>query len=242
MKKLRTLLFLLLSLALTGCFDITEELTLNKDGSGIYSLSFDLSKLMQNPMFNEVLQENQNAELPNLSEKVDTIIKFTDLPAEKKQQLDRPAFWDKVSLQIVSDEQAGEMKSTLLLNFDDLSDIEYFYKNLDKFNDSGNIASTESLGGAGNFLGGGAMFVLKGKKLTRLEVSSEPAFADAEELEFAKMFFASGTYTTIYNLPGRVKKVSRSNARISGNQVTFKYALMDIINAETSMGCDIRFK
>lgn len=241
MKKPAILLLLMISLFLTSCFDIVEELQLNRDGSGTYSLTFDLSELLGNPMFGDLLSNSEEEGLPDLSENLDTLIKFTDIPADQRQQLDRPAFWDKVSMQIFSNKETGEMRSKLILDFEDLSDIEYFYKNLEKFNTGDQLSGGESLGSAGDFLNGGAMFVLNGKKLNRLPVAQKSAFDDPEEAAFAKMFFANASYTSIYHLPGKVKKVSQSNAVINGNTVTFKYPLIDVINAETLMDCEIKF-
>lgn len=243
MKKPAILSLLLMSVLLTSCFDIVEELKLNKDGSGRYSLTFDLSQLLGNPMLGDLLSNSDAEGLPNLSENMDTLIKFTDIPAEQRSKLDRPAFWDKVSMQILSNKEKEEMRSTLVLDFEDLSDIEYFYKNLDKFNATGGqLSAGEGLGNAGDFLNGGAMFVLNGKKLNRLPVAQKSAFDDPEEAAFAKMFLSNATYTTIYRLPGQVKKVNQSNASINGNTVTFKYPLIDVVNAETLMDCEIKFR
>lgn len=241
MKKPLLLVLIALTFSLSSCFHIVEELRLNKDGSGTYSLTFDLGELFGNPMLKEIMEENGETGLPALGERVDTLIKFTDLSPEQRNQLDRPAFWDKVELRIFANEEAGEMTSTLTLDFDDLSDITYFYKNLDKFQVSGSDMA-EGLSGAGNFLSNGPLFELKGNKFSRIPVKQEPSFSDPEEAEFAKLFFASGTYTSIYHLPGKVTKVSRPQAVVDGRQVTLQYPLLDIMNAEALMDCDIRFK
>ena len=46
MKKIiRILIFAAISFTATGCLDIIEEVILNKDGSGTYVSSFDITKL-----------------------------------------------------------------------------------------------------------------------------------------------------------------------------------------------------
>ena len=47
MKKLSSYIFLLLLLVnLQSCFHLTETLSLNRDGSGLYTFTLDLSPLM----------------------------------------------------------------------------------------------------------------------------------------------------------------------------------------------------
>ncbi len=243
MKKPLFALLLLLAFSVSSCFHIVEELRLKKDGSGTYSLTFDLGELLGNPMLKEIMEENGETGLPELGAKMDTLIKFTDLSPEQRSQLDRPAFWDKVEMRIIADEASGVMKSTLILAFDDLSDIAYFYQNLDKFQANGS-EMTEGIGGTENlnFLSNGPLFELSGNRFSRLPTTQTATFEDPEEAEFAKLFFASGTYTSIYHLPGKVKKVSNPQAVIDDKQVTLKYSLTDILNAEAKMECNIRFK
>ncbi len=58
MKKIKLLFFLALSTLLTGCFNILEEVTLNQDGSGLYSLKMDLSAILADDFMKSMIQQS----------------------------------------------------------------------------------------------------------------------------------------------------------------------------------------
>ena len=57
MRKLTMLLLGLSLMSLTSCIDMLEELYLNKDGSGTYNITFDMSGLFSDPMMKGMLEE-----------------------------------------------------------------------------------------------------------------------------------------------------------------------------------------
>ena len=55
------------------------------------------------------------------------------------------------------------------------------------------------------------------------------------------MFLGTAKYTTIYNLPNRVKKVKMANAKIDGNTVTVENSMLDIMEGKAKLDGQISF-
>jgi hypothetical protein len=245
MRKL-IMLFLGLSLfSLTSCIDMLEELHLNKDGSGTYNITFDMSGLFSDPMMKGMLEEMmQNQDGLNLegglSQEMDTLIRFADLPASELQKLDRPEFWKQVSMRMVMSERQKAFKTELKLDFSSLDDIDYFYKNLDKIgqNNGGGAMG----GGMTEFLPSGGLFKLSKRNLQRLPAPKPSNSMNEEEMSMAKMFFSAATYKTVYHLPGRVAKTNIPGAEVTGNTVTINNSFLDIMEGRTKLEGEIKFK
>lgn len=231
-------------LSMTSCINLIEELTLNKDGSGKYAITFDMSGMFSDPMMKGMIEEMVKQEggiQQNPFSDMDTIIYFKDAPAEKKAQLSNPEFWNKAWMKMHVSEADKKMVATINLDFDKIEDVDYFYKNLDKVGGDGNIGNGFMFG-SGGFLPKGALFNLSGKQLSRLPIERPGGAMEGEEMQFAKMFFAAAKYTTIYNLPGKVKKSSIPNSKVSGNKVTAEYSFLDLMEGKAKAEGDIKFK
>ena len=61
MKRLTLLVMLSFGLLFTGCIDIVEEVFINKDGSGKYLVTMDMSSLM-GPEMKGMMQEMMQQE------------------------------------------------------------------------------------------------------------------------------------------------------------------------------------
>lgn len=244
MNKLVLALLLSVSFLLTGCIDIVEELTLNKNGKGLYTLTIDMSSILQlgslKDLMNQAGADESTAKLGLDKMEKDTIIYMKDLPAELKAQTGDAAFWDKAQLNLKMSEKDKKMLMQMRLNFDKIEDIEFFYKNL----------STVMKEGAGELGGGmpmegltptGVAFKLAKKSLTRLPAPKAENQPSSEDLDMMKMFLGSAKYTTIYNLPARVKKVKIANAKVDGNTVTVESSMLEIIEGKAKLDGQITY-
>ena len=225
---------------LTSCLNMTEVLTLNKDGSGVYSLVFDMSDILEDEfsknMLSQMLAEEMNLEInPEENWNFDTLLYFRDMPDVDRRKMENQAFWNRVSLDVNVSEVDSQLVFKLLLPFTELSDIDYFYENINNLNKQGNL-------GDANFLISKALFGLKKKKLTRLPIATASNMLEGEEIEFAKTFFANSSYTCIYNLPGKVKKTTIPDAKIEGNSVIQTLSYLDILEDKVKMDGEIKFK
>lgn len=134
---------------------------------------------------------------------------------------------------------------TFSLDFDKLKEVDYFLADLDKLQGDG--GGMPGLGGGGGLFPTASednpLFKLKKRKLSRFvaEKSDDPAM-NSEELSMMKMFFADAAYTTVYNMPGKIKKTSMKNAEVDGKKITIVTPLMDILEGKAEIGGDICFK
>lgn len=244
MKKLVFALLFSVSFLLTGCIDIVEELTLNKSGKGLYSLTIDMSSILQlgslKDLMNQAGADESTAKLGLDKLEKDTIIYLKDMPADLKAQTGNPAFWDKAQVNLKMSEKDKKFLMQMRLNFDKIEDIEFFYKNL----------GTVMKEGAGELGGGmpmegltptGVAFKLAKKSLTRMPTPKPENQPTSEDLDMMKMFLGSAKYTTIYNLPNRVKKAKMANAKIDGNTVTVENSMLDIMEGKAKLDGQISY-
>lgn len=257
MKKTLFILFIAASMTFTSCINILEEMFLNKDGSGKYAMTIDMSALMESStreMLKSFAQE-EGAEIPEDKDtpptEVDTLIMFKDMPAKMRGDLSRPDFYNKVAMKMLASESKEIMKITFLLDFDNADDIDYFLKNMDKLMASANDEESP-LGGMGG-KGMGSMLPSAGKDYRLFDISKKllkryKAPAPAENMEedenmaMMKMFMAGAEYTTVYHFPGKVKSATNPNAKIDGKTVTIKGDLLEMMEGKADMSTEVKFK
>ncbi len=244
MKKITILFLVVCMTTFTSCLNLIEELTLNKNGSGKYTITFDMGSMFTDPMMKGMIQEaikQQSGSVDNLFSEMDTVIYFKDAPQIKNGKIERPEFWNKVKMNMKISEATREMISTLQIDFESVEDIDYFYKNLDKL-ESDDSMGPSLMGSTGSFLPKGALFVLKNKQFSRLPTDRKEDLVNSEEMQFAKMLFANAKYTTIYNLPGKIKKTSIPGGKVDGKTIKAEYSFLDILEGKAKMEGDIKFK
>jgi hypothetical protein len=246
MKRFILLILLGGMFALSSCLDVLEELTINKDGTGKYSLTFDMSALFTDPFMKSIVDQAMEEEggLSGQIMEIDSIISFKDAPDSVRQKFDNPEFWDKVVMRVTVSEKQEKMMTVMELNFEDIKDIEYFYDHLNELGDEGGFSPTSMMGGSSELFAAAPRFKLEKKKLTRLPSTSPPKPEDdenGEELEFLKMFMSGASYKTIYHLPAKVRKTTISKAEVKGNTVTVDIPYLDLMEGKAKMDGEIRF-
>lgn len=239
-----------ISILATSCISIIEELTLNKNGSGIYTYTIDMTALMESGALEQARQMSE--EMPAEAMEVDTTIGAYDMMKDQDmlEDSDKSDFWKKVKIvsKISESEKVGEI--SFVLDFKDISEVDYFTKNMGKLLESDEtVGMLASLG----LVGSSASSPFNYKKgwfsrtLTRNKQDVDSDIVEAMEQEggdMMKMMLADAEYITIYNLPGKVKKVSNDDAKISkeGKTVTIKADLLDKMEGEADLSTSIKFK
>lgn len=231
---------------LTGCIDMLEELTLRKDGSGTYSIRMDLGKLFSDSfmkgMAEDALQSEKNPINIQPGKDLDSTITFAALPDSIKSRMDNPDFWKKVKVKLLFKQSQNIAQVSLNLDFDQLSDIDYLFKNLgDMAADSKKLSALGALNGDEPLLSQGP-FQLKGKTLTRLPLPSQATQAAGENLDFVKTFLGSAKYVVVYNMPGKVKKTTIPNSKVSGSMVTVSSTLFELTQRKGQLDGTIKFR
>jgi hypothetical protein len=226
----------------SGCFNVFEELSLNKDGSGTYSMKMDLSQFMSDDFMKNMLREaiNQESAASSLSDlEQDSLILFKSLPEELKARTGRPEFWDNVTMRLKVSDKDDEFYTITTLQFKDLKDIDFFHKNVSS------MLAENGAGGLlpGDVIPGGASFRLGKNMITRLPAGeAKNPEMEGEEMEMLKLLMSDSKFTTTYNLPGMVRKTTIPGAKVSGSTVKVETDLISMMEGKGKTNGEIRFK
>ena len=195
MKKItRFLLFAAVSFLATGCLDLTDEITLNSNGSGSYVNSMDVTKLME--QMNTLSAFDSTGQMvPNMEKSLDStfdevVKKYKDINGVSDVQLDKSVKnIYKVSLRFA--------------NINVLNDVI----DIDKKEDAEKKLYSWTKG-----------------KLSRKDggVSMASDFLNGYEdnKEMMETYLADMKYNLIYHLPGAVKKMTNNRAILSDDKKT----------------------
>ena len=244
MKFFNILFLTFFAIIFTGCFDILEDIAVNKDGTGTYSLTFDMDQIINDPLMKEMLLEAVKEEAGmknNEAEKIliDSMIYLKDEPEFSKFK-DNKALWESAKMHLMVDEEKGKMFVNFGFDFSEVSDIDAFFQNLKEDEDS------QALFSGFNQIVTGSNFVFKKKTLTRLPAEKgDGKLSDNlkdDELMMMKMFMVDSKLKTSYHFPGKVKKSSIPNSVIENNEVIVAIPLLDLMDGKAQMDGEIKFK
>lgn len=241
MKRLFYFLCIVSVFSLTSCITIIEEIFLNKDGSGKFLLTMDLSAVMD---MKEMLVGRLDATNPDssnfLQEKFDSIIYFSDMKDSVRATLRYPHLVEKAHLQLKGDEEAGIFQVTLHFPFANLEEISQFQEDIQRYGKGGVNKEMTS-----DFLGYQTTFSKTKKSIQRVTIFSEPKEVKEEQQlaeSMSKMMFATARVKTIYHLPGKIKSTTIPGATVKGNQCELELSYPDFINRKKSMDGIIVYK
>jgi hypothetical protein len=117
-----TLLFGLTGLLLTGCFETTEELTINENGSGTYSMAMDFSQLFQ--MLMPWVHRTAVPSLPFQKARQDTTVNFRSFTdTAKALTTEQKALFRDAQLHLVMDEKEKEFKMNINMPYNKPGDV-----------------------------------------------------------------------------------------------------------------------
>ncbi|MEM1218121.1 MAG: hypothetical protein AAGH79_04385 [Bacteroidota bacterium] len=244
MKLSNLLLIALCSLTLTSCVDFLEELFMNKDGTGTYRFTIDVSALMDLDMnqLQEMMGQQGGEATPELDlpESMDSTINFASIAGEQLKSLERPEVFENAKMDIKMNKANKELIFALNLDFEDIADIAYFNENMGKIAGEG----LEGMAGLGGLAGGANMlFTKKGKTITRESPGETPDIPmEGQEMEMLKMFLASATYKSVYHFPKKVKKTTMQGAFIDGNTLTLERSFLDVLEGNGKLDGTIKYK
>lgn len=227
------------TISCTSCLNIIEEVTVEEDGSGYYEVTFDMGGVFFDAELKGLIREliyDQKAFLKNGVSAIDTVITFSEVA---NRGVERPDFWREVSMHLTINERSQVMMAQLSFPFQDTEEINYFYSNLDLLNPQqgsiGVMASTP-------FLPKGMLFEFRKKEFIRHPSQTINEDLLPEELEHAKLFYKGASYTTIYHLPGKIKKTTIPSASVDEGTLKAEYALIDIMQGRVKIEGEVKFK
>lgn len=203
----------------SGCFDIEERISLKKDGSGKYTIIMDMSEM------GELIASMGGAGGENPLGQMDSAI---DETAKRLRE-------------------AEGISNVVTKSENYVITVSYDFASLEAIN-----KANEDMQGENPMMmqGEGPTYDLNVRKRIFKRVS--PDFADLmgdmgaeeENLEMAKMMLGSASYTTVYEMPGRVKKMSNKDAVIGEDKktVTLNTSFLDLLESKASVGNEISYK
>lgn len=234
MKPSAVLLLLLCAFGLSSCIETLEEVFFNKDGSGVYSTTVDMSEFFNNPMMKGMLEEamkEDSSAAPFDMTETDTLINMG-------QDAPEGSLLKRANMHLKMSDAEGEFKIKITFPFEKVDEIADFFEEL---NESG-----ESMSGlpGGDMLTSGGRFEWSKRKLVRQAKpkGDEASPLEGEDGDFMKMFLADASHKTVYHFPGKVKSTDIQGATIDGKTLSVEHSLIDLMEGEADLAGSVKFK
>lgn len=258
--KIFTIWLLVGSLIFLSCGDFTQEMWLEKDGSGQLHFSYDMGEIFALIMLMEGSGESADSavggmdelmtgllkELTNSSGDVDTTMSFYDFMQEKENDDNSIEDLKNVRLNIKSVKKEESIILTLMLDFENFNHLDQMISTLSSQEE--NVDKT-SLGDLPEF---GKVFSLSKKsfeiapyQLNFAEEVTEENIdsSDQSELDFnLEEMIETGDYVTIFHFPYRIKSCSNDQAVIKGKTLTIRQSLSDLEKNRSFPGLSVKFR
>jgi len=246
MKLYKLLSFCFVLATLTSC-TLTENIYVNDNGTGKFSVDMDGSSLMA--MAGDQLG-------PDAKKNIDSTFTFKQLFEEKKDSIAKLSSEAQKELKklenfVVNTKMNSEKKEFLMT-------ISTDFKNVNELQDAlQSLSALQRLeGGAsaatpfGKGLGDNnskLSYTYDGKKFTRKAVIDKQKVAEKAKdstADMSKMIFASSNYIIKYHFPKKIKKVSNPNALFSEDRksITIQYPFTDYMENPDKLNFDVEFE
>ena len=134
-RQLLVALFSACIILLSSCLDTEEKIVINKDNSGVYSLTIDMSRFLK--MMNQSAKNDSNTKKPQQKDSTIYFKSFVDTSTRLSEQ-EKEMLKDG-SVHVKVDEPANEMKFVFNLPFKKIQDLPYLRENYMKAMDKLNI-------------------------------------------------------------------------------------------------------
>ena len=203
-------------LSLTGCFDITEEITVNKDGSGIYMNKIDASKLAEQ-MKMLAAMDTTGEMMPKLKYSLDSSF---------------ASAWDSYKgIKGISNVKIDTSKEFVYI-------VTMNYANVDALNTA--LAKDKAVGEQKMYSWEKGKITRQDIPLNMNDMKSD----DDQQKEMMKSFLSDMKYKIIFHLPGNVKEISNKAATLSDDKktVTLEANLLDVTDDKVKLGTQVTYK
>ncbi|MEO7976731.1 hypothetical protein [Flavobacterium sp.] len=252
MKLYKLLSFSFLLAALTSC-TFTENIYVNDNGTGKFSVDMDGSSLMA--MAGDQIGQQMGTDA---TKSIDSTFTFKQLLEDKKDSIaklspEMQKELKKVENYIVHTKMSTEKKEFLMTvstdfkNANELQDILQTLSAFQKLEKS--TAATAPFGGSFGNNNSKLNYTYSGKKFTRTSVidqkkPDEKAKDTSASPDMSKMIFASSNYILKYHFPKKIKKVSNPNALFSDDRktITIQYPFTDYIENPDKFNLEVEFE
>jgi len=222
MKKAAYLLILFISITFTSC-QFTEEITLNKNGSGQYKLNMNMSAMM-----GAMSEMGQNDSIKKEKEKIDSTFYMKDIIEQNKDSIAQLSKDQQLAIESVKDfkmhihldEEKGEMQYDFILDFKNLSELDNIKRKVEKAQ-----KLQDKKGDSEESIENHDIFYTYSKKhFTRKVVMKNLTEEEQEiynaKMEESKMFLGGSMYKLIYHFPKKIKNVNYKETQFSSDHKT----------------------
>ncbi len=254
MTFLNKLIPLFAIVLLTAC-NFTENLEINNDGSGTFSVALDGSGLMvmTGDQMGKMIEKHSSKKVIDsvfsvkkfLNDKKDSIAKLSPQERENLKKL------ENFEIHVKMDALKNQFMFSMDTPFQKITELENVMDNLRKLKalkgknvqDQMAIPLGDDFGNNNakiNFAYTGASFSrtakLLGKKIQRKK--------ETDSLGMLKMVFAGSSYTLKYHFPKRVKTVSNPDALFSADKktITVNYPFVDYMDNPDKLNLKVEFE
>lgn len=244
MKHLVFTLVSILSLVFVSC-QFTEEITFEKDGSGLYKMQIDMGELMSG-------LPSQDQDTDKAKEKVDSTIYIKDILDTFKDSINTLTAAEKAQLEAIKDmrihmivdEENSKMNMDFLLDFKNVSDLQNIKEKVElasKLQEKKNDTKTNMENHEVQYEFSKKKFA---RKVTLKDMSAEEQKAFDEQQENNQMFMSGSKYSLVYHFPRKIKSTTLEGAEISQDGKTLRYsiAMDDIMQDPKVLDFTVKFK
>jgi hypothetical protein len=250
MTFLNKIIVLFGAVLLASC-NFTENLEINDDGTGNFSVEMDGSSLM-------TMTGNKLGKISNKTA-IDSTISFKELLTLKKDSIAKLSPKEQQELKkienfvmhIKMDANRKQFLFSARTPFQKVSEIENIMGSLKALkNLKGKSTQDHLLLPVGDDFGDNnskLSFTYSGSNFSRtakLLHKKEAIKPEADSLGMIKMIFASSNYTLKYHFPKRVKTVSNPNALFSSDKktITVEYPFLDYMDNPDKLNLKVEFE
>lgn len=257
MKKLFRLLIVCTSFfILAGCFDTTEEITIERNGSGVYQVNADFRGLFDLIDAMKAMDTSANSSLQKMPSNIDTIIQlrtFTDTASNLSTE--EKALFRDATINLVMNEKDKVFKMLMKYPYKDINDVQKIIK----LSQSGNNFIGKALQGketpqmdvqAGqgmpDFNNIYDITFRKGLIEKKINADKLKQFQDNEQYEQMKQAIAmvsEASINTVIRLPKAAKKAEGTNVKLSEDKktITVKSTLNELFDKPEALSYRVEY-
>lgn len=249
MKLYKLLSFSFLIATLTSC-TFTENITINDNGSGKFSVDLDGSSMMA--MAGDQLGEQMGADA---KKDMDSTFTFKQLFEEKKDSIaklspEMQKELKKIENFVVHTKMSSEKKEFLMTLSTDFKNVNEMQDILQTISTLQKLEGGTGMNPLGSNFGDNKSklnYTYDGKKFTRKAIIDKQKLTEKAKdstADMSKMIFASSNYVVKYHFPKKIKKVSNPNALFSEDRktITIQYPFTDYMENPDKLNFDVEFE
>lgn len=244
MRYIKHLLVLLTAITLTSC-NFTENIYINEDGSGKFSIEMDGSQLMsmmpEDSLKTQKAMDSTYSFKQILEEKKDSISK---LPKEQQERLKK---LENFNIRTVMNPEKKEFLFSMNTDFKNVSDLQDAMSTMSTVQGASKAGKDMMPGGGFGDNNSELKYFYDGKKFTRKATVLKKDILEVEEdsmKQAMNMFYESSTYTVKYHFPKKVKKVSVESAMYSEDRktITIEFPFSDYMKEPEKLNFEVEFE